>query len=67
MSRNRMPLMLSIDAESKPLFRADTDQGGDWYVWRRVSANGWATYQRCDTREDACRAAASLNGHAQAS
>ena len=42
-------------------FRADTDQRGDWYVWRRMSANGWATLRRCESREKAEELAQSLN------
>lgn len=48
--------------EPKPqLFRADTDQNGDWYVWRKLSSNGWATMRRCDTREAAYELADHLN------
>lgn len=47
--------------ESKPAYRADTDQSGDWYVWRRLSAHGWATHRRCDSREAAVELAAMLN------
>ena len=45
-----------------PQVRADTDQRGDWYVWRRMGASGWATMRRCDTREDALRLTDELNG-----
>lgn len=45
-----------------PQFRADTDQRGDWYVWRRMGATGWATMRRCETREDALRLTEELNG-----
>jgi hypothetical protein len=47
--------------ESKVLFRADTDQHGDWYVWRKLSKNGWATMRRCDSREDAVQLAETMN------
>jgi len=47
--------------EVKTQFRADTDQNGDWWVWRRLSQNGWATMRRCETREDALTMADSLN------
>lgn len=47
--------------ESKQAFRADTDQNGDWYVWRRLSASGWATMRRCDSREAAIELAETLN------
>jgi hypothetical protein len=47
--------------EPKPLFRADTDQHGDWYVWRRLGQNGWATMRRCDCRAAAEELARSLN------
>jgi len=47
--------------ESKPLFRADTDQNGDWYVWRRLGMNGWATMRRCDCQDQACQLADHLN------
>lgn len=49
------------EMEAKMLFRADTDQHGDWYVWRRLGVNGWATMRRCDTREIAERMARTLN------
>ncbi|MCB1281935.1 MAG: hypothetical protein KDB18_10470 [Salinibacterium sp.] len=47
--------------ETKPHFRADTDQSGDWWVWRRLSVNGWATHCRCGDREEAREMAAQLN------
>lgn len=53
--------------EAKPDFRADVDQSGDWYVWRRLGANGWATMRRCECRESAHREAAVLNGQNQSS
>ena len=46
-------------------FRADTDQAGEWYVWTRLGAMGapvgWATMQRCESREVAQRLADDLN------
>jgi len=48
-------------AEPKIVFRADTDQNGDWYVWRKLSKNGWATMRRCDCREDALQLAETMN------
>ncbi len=47
--------------EAKPAFRADVDQSGDWYVWRRLGNNGWATLRRCECRDSAHRQAAVLN------
>lgn len=47
--------------ESKNLFRADVDQSGDWYVWRRLGASGWATLRRCTGREQAFELAKALN------
>lgn len=47
--------------EPKPLFRADVDQSGDWYVWRRLGASGWATLRRCSGREQALELAKALN------
>ena len=47
--------------ESKPLFRADTDQNGDWYVWRRLGFNGWATMRRCECQDQALQLANHLN------
>ncbi len=57
-----------------PSFRADTDQSGEWYVWTRLgtrrpgtvgasttSGIGWATMQRCESRELAQRLADDLN------
>ncbi|MFG0243359.1 MAG: hypothetical protein ACF8R9_11300 [Phycisphaerales bacterium JB054] len=49
------------EIEPKSLFRADTDQHGDWYVWRRLGQNGWATMRRCDDRGAAEHMAESLN------
>lgn len=54
------PLSSSF-VESKPKFRADTDQSGSWWVWRRLSLNGWATHHRCQCREAAQILAAELN------
>lgn len=28
-------------------FKADRDQNGDWWVWRRLSARTWVTHTRC--------------------
>ncbi len=47
--------------EAKLLFRADTDQNGDWYVWRKLSKYGWATLRRCDCREAAFELAETMN------
>lgn len=51
--------LLTVDL--KPVFRADTDQAGEWYVWRRVSASAWATHHRCDSRQAAVTEAQTLN------
>ena len=48
-------------ADPKLLFRADVDQNGDWYVWRKLSKNGWATMRRCECREAAELLAATMN------
>ncbi len=53
--------MSDSQLELKPTFRADVDQSGDWYVWRRLGANGWATLRRCECRDSAHRQAAVLN------
>ena len=53
--------------EPKLLFRADTDQNGDWYVWRRLGSNGWATMRRCDCRDDAEQLASTMNQDRQGS
>jgi len=47
--------------EPKALFRADVDQSGEWYVWRRLGASRWATLRRCCNREQALELAKSLN------
>lgn len=47
--------------EPKNLFRADVDQSGDWYVWRKLGSNGWATLRRCSDREHAQQLARDLN------
>lgn len=51
----------SSEVEAKSLFRADTDQHGDWYVWRRLGQHGWATMRRCDDQGAAEHMAQSLN------
>ena len=51
--------LLTVDL--KPVFRADTDQAGEWYVWRRVSASAWATHHRCDSQQEAFAEAETLN------
>ncbi len=48
--------------ESKPSIRVDTDQRGDWYVWRRLGvSSGWATFRRCESQEDANSLAEVMN------
>lgn len=59
-------------AHTAPAFRADTDQSGEWYVWTRIGRSagptpargGWATMQRCESRELAQRLADDLNQRA---
>ncbi len=53
----------STAAGTQSLFRADVDQSGHWYVWRRLGANGWATFRHCETRERALELAKHLNTH----
>lgn len=63
-----------ISPVSSASFRADTDQSGEWYVWTRLGelparggaragslSAGWATMQRCESRELAQRLADDLN------
>lgn len=52
--RSDLPAQGSI-AEIKPgeAFRIATDRSGDWYVWRRLSARSWVTFQRCDSEAEA--------------
>ncbi len=50
-----------LDLSTGPQFKAAEDQRGDWWVWRRVSAKGWATMRRCDSRDEAERLAEALN------
>lgn len=47
--------------EPKLIYRADIDQSGDWYVWRRLGTSGWAAMQRCQDRMEALQVAADLN------
>lgn len=47
--------------ESKLVYRADIDQSGDWYVWQRLGASGWAALQRCQDRSEAIQIASTLN------
>ncbi|GJM18038.1 MAG: hypothetical protein DHS20C14_02510 [Phycisphaeraceae bacterium] len=42
-------------------FRAEADDGGQWFVWRRLASSGWAAWRACPTRSDAIELAASLN------
>jgi hypothetical protein len=58
-TRVRRRVVVELDV---PQFRADTDQRGDWYVWRRMGASGWATLRRCESREHALRLSEELNG-----
>lgn len=58
-TRTHKTIAVEIDV---PQFRADVDQRGDWYVWRRMGARGWATLRRCASREDALRLSDELNG-----
>lgn len=51
----------AISREPKQAYRADVDQNGEWYVWRQLGRNGWATLRRCATRNDAVVLADSLN------
>lgn len=59
---------LNAGGAARPAFRADTDQSGEWYVWTRLAtigaATGWATMQRCESRELAQRLADDLNQRA---
>ena len=54
---------VAIDREdhAESVYRADTDHSGAWYVWRKLCSNGWATMQRCDSREMALRIADAMN------
>lgn len=54
-------LGLSPEPRTSSAFRADTDQAGEWYVWTRLSQLGWATMQRCESKEIAQRLADDLN------
>ncbi|KAA0215565.1 MAG: hypothetical protein EDM82_06765 [Cyanobacteria bacterium CYA] len=47
--------------ESKLVYRADIDQSGDWYVWQRLGASGWAALQRCRDRAEAIEIASMMN------
>ena len=51
----------AVQAEVKLLFRADTDQNGDWYVWRRLGPHGWATMRRCGDQDEAEQIAETMN------
>lgn len=61
LEESKTPRRASSQAEPKLLFRADTDQTGDWYVWRRLGVNGWATMRRCDGRDEAQQLAETMN------
>lgn len=50
-----------VTVESKLVYRADIDQSGDWYVWQRLGASGWAALQRCRDRMEALQMASELN------
>jgi hypothetical protein len=64
-----------VSSHPSAAFRADTDQAGEWYVWTRLartsapdgprhSTTGWATMQRCESRDLAQRLADDLNQRA---
>ncbi|MBK7404239.1 MAG: hypothetical protein IPJ41_06295 [Phycisphaerales bacterium] len=59
--KTQNPSAFAPITEPKLLFRADTDQNGDWYVWRQLSTHGWATMRRCGCREEALELAATMN------
>jgi hypothetical protein len=56
---------VSACPERGELYRADVDHNGDWYVWRQLGANGWATHRRCDSREAARELAAVMNSRGE--
>ncbi len=60
-TKNKVTPKPASVAETKPLFRADTDQNGDWYVWHRLGFNGWATMRRCEGQDQALQLADHLN------
>lgn len=55
------PVELLGSIEFLPRFRADVDHNGRWHVWRQLTTNGWATLQRCPTREEAVALAQRMN------
>ena len=67
MADDAAPRDPALDIDPKPLFRADVDQSGDWYVWRRVGVSGWATMRRCDSEQEAKDVAKAMNEDPDAS
>lgn len=61
MTERTMRVKEGLLAELKPVYRAQADTRGMWFVWRRVSATGWATHRACSNREEAIDLAARLN------
>lgn len=53
-----------IRCEPKPEYRADTNQNGRWFVWRRISATGWASHCVCESGEAARAMVDRLNASA---
>lgn len=47
-----------------PIFRADTDAMGRWYVWERLGPGGWVTIEPCVSCEEATRLASEMNSRA---
>lgn len=34
-------------------YRVAHDLSGDWWIWKRSSANAWTTFQRCGSEAEA--------------
>ncbi|RMH14306.1 MAG: hypothetical protein D6695_01600 [Planctomycetota bacterium] len=61
MQKNASASATGYLGEPKLVYRADVDQSGDWYVWKRLGKSGWAALQRCRDRTEAIEMASSLN------
>lgn len=42
-----------VELKPDERFRAAQDKGGDWWVWRRLSARSWVTFMRCESKDSA--------------
>ena len=42
-------------------YRVAHDLNGDWWIWKRSSANTWTTFKRCNSQAEAEMLCSELN------